>query len=81
MSLRCPGFDYMLRHLHISMQWPTAASRVSLSSISAEALWERSGRLDKVASEVRVYLPCCLKYSLRMLTLGFFPVALQVFRP
>ncbi|KAG7292326.1 hypothetical protein NEMBOFW57_002361 [Staphylotrichum longicolle] len=29
-----------------------AASRVSLSSISAEALWEKSGRLDKVASEL-----------------------------
>lgn len=32
---------------------PVAASRVSLSSISAESLWERSGRLQSVASEVR----------------------------
>ncbi|KAH6649937.1 hypothetical protein F5144DRAFT_27498 [Chaetomium tenue] len=29
-----------------------AASRVSLSSISAESLWEKSGRLDSVASEL-----------------------------
>ncbi|KXX75440.1 Proline--tRNA ligase [Madurella mycetomatis] len=29
-----------------------AASRVSLSSISAEALWEKSGRLENVASEL-----------------------------
>ncbi|KAK4148640.1 hypothetical protein C8A00DRAFT_19564 [Chaetomidium leptoderma] len=29
-----------------------AASRVSLSSISAESLWEKSGRLEKVASEL-----------------------------
>ena len=28
------------------------ASRVSLSSLSTEALWEKSGRLQNVASEV-----------------------------
>ncbi|KAL2178639.1 uncharacterized protein P884DRAFT_221050 [Thermothelomyces heterothallicus CBS 202.75] len=34
------------------MEGSLAASRVSLSSISAESLWEKSGRLDKVASEL-----------------------------
>ncbi|KAL2199746.1 hypothetical protein P885DRAFT_29736 [Corynascus similis CBS 632.67] len=36
------------RHMDESL----AASRVSLSSLSAESLWERSGRLNKVASEL-----------------------------
>ncbi|KAK0730560.1 hypothetical protein B0H67DRAFT_562093 [Lasiosphaeris hirsuta] len=36
------------RHMEESL----AASRVSLSSISAEALWEKSGRLQNVASEL-----------------------------
>ncbi|KAL2126541.1 hypothetical protein VTI74DRAFT_712 [Chaetomium olivicolor] len=34
------------------MEEMLAASRVSLSSVSAEALWEKSGRLQNVASEL-----------------------------
>ncbi|KAK4101775.1 prolyl-tRNA synthetase [Parathielavia hyrcaniae] len=34
------------------MEQLLGASRVSLSAISAEALWEKSGRLEKVASEL-----------------------------
>lgn len=30
------------------------ASRVQLSAISSEALWDQSGRLDKIGSEVRI---------------------------
>jgi hypothetical protein len=79
-SLGCPGPGDMLRHLHVSMLRPAGASRVSLSSISAEALWEKSGRLDKVASEVRAYLSRCLWHTLRMLT-WLITAALQVLRP
>jgi prolyl-tRNA synthetase len=55
LHMRCNAPD-----LHtFSTPRPTAASRVTLSSISAEALWEKSGRLQNVASEVGLHQPPC----------------------
>ncbi|KAK3362818.1 hypothetical protein B0T25DRAFT_525383 [Lasiosphaeria hispida] len=44
--------DKVERLVASHMEESLAASRVSLSSISAEALWEKSGRLQNVASEL-----------------------------
>ncbi|KAH6845162.1 hypothetical protein B0I37DRAFT_379353 [Chaetomium sp. MPI-CAGE-AT-0009] len=44
--------DKVERLVASHMEELLAASRVSLSSISAESLWEKSGRLDSVASEL-----------------------------
>ncbi|KAL2015941.1 hypothetical protein VTK56DRAFT_4513 [Thermocarpiscus australiensis] len=44
--------DKVERLIALHMEELLGASRVSLSSISAQALWEKSGRLQKVASEL-----------------------------
>jgi len=50
LGLRVQGKIEKLVEQH--MEGALGASRVSLSSLSAEALWEKSGRLQNVSSEV-----------------------------
>ncbi|KAL2158594.1 hypothetical protein VTH06DRAFT_4361 [Thermothelomyces fergusii] len=52
LPLGCRVQDKIENLISGHMEESLAASRVSMSSISAESLWEKSGRLDKVASEL-----------------------------